>query len=92
MPHDLSEVQMNARIQCCESLKEKYTSRNVTRYIVLTDEKWFYEKPFWNVVTRHCCVSAEGDITPIKIARRTQSAKMFHVLIEITFGGFFVLK
>lgn len=92
MPHDLSEDQMIVRVQCCESLKELYASRNATRYIVVTDEKWFYEKPLGNTVTRRCWVSAEGDVTPIKIARRTQSAKKFHVLMAITFGGMFHFK
>ena len=81
--HDLSEVQMNA---------ETYTSRNATHYIAVTDEKLFYEKRLGNADTRRCWVSAEGDVTSIKIARRTQSAKMFHVLMAITFGGMFHFK
>ena len=35
-----------------KALKEKYTSRNAMRYIVVTDEKWFYENPLGNAVNR----------------------------------------
>ena len=41
---------------------------------------------------KRCWVSAEGDVTPIKIARRTQSAKMFYVLMATIFGGMFYFK
>ena len=56
---------------------------------MVTDVKWFYEKPLGNAVTRCCWVSAEGDVTPIKISRRT---KKFHVLMAITFSGIFHFK
>ena len=58
----------------------------------VTDETWFYEKPLGYAVTRRFWVSAEGDVTPIKIATRTQWAKKFQVLMAITFGRMFHSK
>jgi len=69
-----------------------HNARNALRYTVVTDEKWFYEKPLGNTATRRCWVAPEGDVKRQAIAKRTQSSKKFHVIVAVTFSGMFHFK
>ena len=92
VPHELTDVQKEARVQCCEEMLTAHNARNTSRYTVVTDEKWFYEKPLGNTATRRCWVSPQGDVKRQTIAKRTQSSKKFHVMVAVTFSGMFHFK
>ena len=88
----MTDVQKEARIQCCEEMPTAHNARNASRYTVVTDEKWFYEKILGNTTTRRCWVSPQGDVKRQTIAKRTQSSKKFHVMVAVTFSGMFHFK
>ena len=68
-----------------------HIARNALRYTVVTDEKWFYDKPLGNTATRRCWVSPEGDVKKTSFCI-LQSSKKFHVIVAVTFSGMFHFK
>jgi len=85
VPHDLTQANKDNRVECCHNLIMKYESRNATKNIIVTDEKWFYSKPLGNAKTRKRWVGPNGDApaTP----RRAISDKKHLVIIAVNFGG-----
>ena len=77
VPHCLKQENLNQRIECAQTLIDELSKRNSNRYVVVTDEKWFYWKPLGNQMTRKCWVSASGDenFPRCSTLKRTQSAK-----------------
>ena len=75
VPHDLTENHKQQRIECCERMLEVFEERNIKRYLVVTDEKYFFDKPIGNEVTRKSWVTPDGDSQ--QISKRMSVDKSF---------------
>lgn len=86
VPHDLSDQHKRQRIECCEEIVNFINAtRNVKRYLLVTDEKWFYEKPMYNFLTRRSWVTPDGD--SLKRGRRTISGNKMMVMMALNYDG-----
>ena len=64
--------------------------RNSSRYVLVTDEKWFYKRPIGNHKTRRSWVGPDGDQQ--QILQRTISDKKHMVLMAVNFSGLYLLQ
>ena len=86
VPHTLTDGHKAERVQCCENLLQTFTrNRNIKRYLIVTDEKWFYGKPLGNIVTRKSWVPPDGD--RCEVAKRMTVEMKFLALVAVSFGS-----
>ena len=88
IPHVLSLDHKDMRVECGQKILTKLTEdRNIMRKLIITDEKWFYQRPIGNSVTRRSWVPPDG--YRAEIAKRMTVDKKFMVLMAVTFTGLY---
>lgn len=88
VPHLLTQANKENRVICCQELIVTLNKRNIQRYLLVIDEKWFYKTPFGNAQTRRSWqdVAAPGDQRPTLPKRSTMDQK-FMALVAANFEG-----
>lgn len=90
VPHELSQVNKDNRVQCCTDMIVTLERRNMKRKLIITDEKWFYSRPIGNSKTNRAWVGRAGDVP--QIARRTISDRKLLAMVAVTFEGHSFVK
>lgn len=90
VPYVLKDCHKNQRVQCCQNLMKVLESRNGYRRLVMTDEKWFYDRPQGNEQTRKSWVPPDGDRATI--ARRSASSSKRLIMMAMGFNGLSFFK
>lgn len=86
IPHLLSDNHKAQRVRCCTDMLQLFNdTRNIRRYLVVTDEKYFFSSPLGNSVTRKSWVPPDGD--RIEIPKRMSVDKKFLALVAVNFAG-----
>lgn len=86
VPHLLTDDNKRNRIDCCEEMVRVFNeTRNIKKFLVVTDEKWFYSRPLGNSKTRLSWIQPDGHRP--QCPKRIISDKKFLVLMCSNFDG-----
>lgn len=92
VPHTLTEVNKEARVNCCTELIDTLSRRNIHRNLVVVDEKWFYARPIGCAQSRRSWTGADEagdrDHTP----KRSTMEKKFMAIVAVNFEGLFFFR
>jgi len=88
IPHKLTDINKENRVICCQELTDKLNKRNIHRYLLVIDEKWFYKTPIGNAQTRRSweSVDAAGD-GRLTIPKRSAMDQKFMAIVAVNFEG-----
>ena len=83
VPHELSVANKESRVQCCRNLIDVLSERNIRRYLIIVDEKWFYSKPIGCPQSRRSWTSVDEAGDRDTIPKRKSTDKKFMALVAI---------
>ena len=87
VPHTLSSANKEARITCCQDIKEAFTRRNIHRDLIVVDEKWFYARPLGCPQTRRSWVPVDGSGDRGQNAKRSTMERKHMAIVAVNFQG-----
>lgn len=87
VPHKLSPANKEARVACCNEIIQSFTRRNIHRYLLVTDEKWFYCRPIGCPQTRRSWISVDEAGDRGEIAKRKTVDQKFMAIVAVNLDG-----
>ena len=90
VPHKLSEGNKIERVREAKEIQKALRTRRIDDRLIVTDEKWVYDRPLGCAATRRVWVSPDGDVP--QIPRRTISDKKHLVCVAVTLSGKFYIE
>lgn len=87
VPHKISEVHRQLRVERCQDMLEAFHSRIVKNNLVIVDEKWFFGRYLRPRNSIGSWISPHGDGIQIQTPKRLQTEKKFLVSVAVTISG-----
>ena len=84
IPHELTQQNKETRIECCQTMIERYSRRRSRENVIVIDEKWVYFKDIPAKENNRAWVDSAGDRPAV--ARRTISDRKVLIILASNYS------